>query len=1082
MQCETWNGIIGHCGQGMTDEESEESDTCRERADLDLDHVDAVLFDLDGVLTDTASLHESAWTATFDDVFALIASSSDTSPPAFTRDDYQRLVDGEARLDGVHHVLANRGLTLPEGSADDPPGLDSACAIAAEKDRRFLALLASEGPHPFSSSTDLLRVLRFHGVAIAVVSASRHCRETLKAAGLDGLVDVVVDGNVAAAAMLVSKPDPASYLEAAARLGADPRRAVVVEDAIAGVQAGQRGSFGVVVGVDRHAQPDELASAGADVVVSDLGELRLVGEGPAGDSWHLVYRGTDPTHEEMREALCTLANGYLGTRGACAEAVDDGIHYPGTYFAGCYNRLTSDLAGEMVTEESVVNAPNWLPVTFSADGGPFLGEPGTEVVESLTSLDLARGQLLRRFRVLDSAGRSTMVVERRLVSLDDAHVAALEMSFMAENWSGELRIHAGLDAGVANDQTVEGRLLTHRHLRDVEVGEDAPEICWLVATTTQSHIVIAEAARIRLTTGTEHGRRLIASDRTVTNELVVDVVLGGRVTLEKVVALHTSRDRAISEPLEAARAGAACAGGFAELRAAHEAAWTRLWQRSRVDIVTTRQSSHDEDPSGVVHLHLFHLLQVASPQVVDLDVGIPARGLAGEGYQGHIFWDGLFCFPVLNFRFPEVARSLLSYRWRRLSAARRAAAEAGYRGAMFPWQSGSDGSDQTPRTLYNPRSGRWIPDRSHRQRHVGLAVAFELWQHWQTTADGVFFTGSGAEVFLEIARFFADLSTFDDSIGRFHICGVMGPDEFHDGYPWTEQGGVDDNAYTNVMTAWLLRRAVEVVELLRAGHHGELLERIGVNDAELERWAQVADHLYVPFHDGVISQFAGYEHLEPLDLDAYRDRYGNIGRLDLILEAEGDAANRYQIAKQADVLMLFYLLSAEELREILHGLGYRLEPHTIRRTVEYYAARAVHGSTLSAVVHAWVTARADRRASWQQFQRALAGDVADTQGGTTAEGIHLGAMAGSVDLLQRCYTGLEVRGDALWLNPALPEGIARLSFAIAYRDHWVDLDITHDRLAVIAAPSQARAATVVAAGVRHHLHPGQRIEVPLAKG
>jgi trehalose/maltose hydrolase-like predicted phosphorylase len=308
----------------------------------------------------------------------------------------------------------------------------------------------------------------------------------------------------------------------------------------------------------------------------------------------------------------------------------------------------------------------------------------------------------------------------------------------------------------------------------------------------------------------------------------------------------------------------------------------------------------------------------------------------------------------------------------------------------------------------------------------------------------------------------------------------MGPDEFHDGYPWAPDGGIDDNAYTNVMTAWLLRRAVEVVELIRPLYRGEVLERIGLDDTELRRWDRLSAELYVPFHAGVISQFAGYEQLEPLDLDAYSDRYGNIGRLDLILEAEGDAANRYQVAKQADVLMLFYLLSAEELRQVLHGLGYELTPETIRRTVEYYAARAVHGSTLSAVVHAWVTARADRRASWRQFQRALAADVADTQGGTTAKGVHLGAMAGTVDLLQRCYTGLEVRGDALWLNPVLPEEIARLRFALAYRNHWVDLDIDHDRLVVSAAPSQAQTANVMVAGGRHRLRPGQRIEVALA--
>jgi HAD superfamily hydrolase (TIGR01509 family) len=1049
--------------------------------ELHLERVDGVLFDLDGVLTDTAALHEAAWTATFTDLFAHVVSSSGMSVPPFTGEDYRRLVDGEARLDGVHHVLSDRAITVPEGRADDPPSLESAFAIAAEKDDRFLALLASEGPHPFPGSIDLLQRLHSLGIAIAVVSASRHCAEVLAASGFDGLVDAVVDGNVAASMALAGKPDPASYLEAAVRLGADPQRAVVVEDAIAGVEAGRRGGFALVIGVDRHERPGELAASGANVVVSDLGELRLVGTGPTSDGWHLVYSGDDPAHEEVREALCTLGNGYLGTRGARAESSDDGLHYPGTYLAGCYNRLASELEGNAVTQESLVNAPNWLPIAFSADGGPFLGDQGVDVLDCVMSLDLARGLLLRRFRTVDTSGRRTAVVERRLVSMDECHSLALEVSLVAENWSGELRVRSGLDAGVVNDQTAEGRLLAHRHLGHVEVGEDVPEICWLVATTTQSHVVIAEVARTRLTAGAERARHLVDSGRGVAHELVTDLAAGCRAGLQKFVALYTSRDRAISEPLEAARAAAARAGGFAEVLEAHEAAWARLWRRSRLELTTTPHADGGaERASGVVHLHLFHLLQVASPHVVDLDVGIPARGLAGEGYQGHVFWDELFCFPVINFRLPEVARALLAYRCRRLPAARRAAAAAHHRGAMFPWQSGSDGSDRTPHSLYNPRSGRWVPDRSYRQRHVGLAVAFELWKHWQTTADNVFFAEQGVEVFLEIARFFADLSAFDDSIGRFRIRGVMGPDEFHDGYPWATDGGIDDNAYTNVMTAWLLRRAIDVVELVRVWHRGEFLERIGVDDAELRRWKRIAAELYVPFHEGVISQFAGYERLAPLDLDAYSIRYGNIGRLDLILEAEGDSTNRYQVAKQADVLMLFYLLSAEELREVFHGLGYELAPETIRRTVEYYSTRAVHGSTLSAVVHAWVTARVDRRASWEQFQRALAADVADTQGGTTAEGIHLGAMAGTIDLLQRCYTGLEVRGDALWLNPVLPEQISRLWFALTYRDHWIDLDIDHDRVLINTAPSQAQSATVVVAGERHRLRPGQHIEVALA--
>jgi trehalose/maltose hydrolase-like predicted phosphorylase len=279
------------------------------------------------------------------------------------------------------------------------------------------------------------------------------------------------------------------------------------------------------------------------------------------------------------------------------------------------------------------------------------------------------------------------------------------------------------------------------------------------------------------------------------------------------------------------------------------------------------------------------------------------------------------------------------------------------------------------------------------------------------------------------------------------------------------------------MTAWLMRRARHLVELIRGDHRDDVLDRIGLVDDELRRWDQLAAQLYVPFHDGVISQFAGYEHLVPIDLDSYRARYGRIGRLDLILDAEGDTVRRYQGAKQADVLMLFYLLSAEELRDVLGGLGYELSAETIRRTVDFYATRVAHGSTLSAVVHAWVTARADRRGSWAQLRQALASDIADIQGGTTAEGLHLGAMAGAVDVLQRCYLGLEVRDDALWLNPVLPDVLERLRFGLTYRDHWVDID--HRRLVVRAAAAQARPATVVLSGERRTLKPGQHIEKAL---
>jgi trehalose 6-phosphate phosphatase len=295
------------------------------------------------------------------------------------------------------------------------------------------------------------------------------------------------------------------------------------------------------------------------------------------------------------------------------------------------------------------------------------------------------------------------------------------------------------------------------------------------------------------------------------HELEIELRAGEPVAVEKVVTLVTSRDLAISEPVATAVELLAAAPAFDELLPGHELAWHQLWRRFRLDL-RADPDSIGEGPAEVgtlrvLRLSVFHLLQSVSPHNVDLDAGIPARGLHGEAYRGHVFWDELFVFPVLTLRLPGLARALLRYRTRRLDAARRAAQEIGYRGAMYPWQSGSDGREETQRVHLNPLSGRWLPDTSHLQRHVGLAVAYNIWQYYQATGDLEFLADHGAEALLEIARFFADLATYDGARDRFRIRGVMGPDEYSTRYPAATEPGIDDNAYTNVMTVWLLLRA-----------------------------------------------------------------------------------------------------------------------------------------------------------------------------------------------------------------------------------------------------------------------------------
>ncbi len=451
---------------------------------------------------------------------------------------------------------------------------------------------------------------------------------------------------------------------------------------------------------------------------------------------------------------------------------------------------------------------------------------------------------------------------------------------------------------------------------------------------------------------------------------------------------------------------------------------------------------------------------------------MPARGLHGEAYRGHIFWDELFIFPVLNLRLPAITRSLLRYRYRRLPEARRAATLAGHAGAMFPWQSGSDGREESPKMHLNPRSGRWNPDASGHAHHIGIAVAYNVWQYYQVTGDLAYLIDYGAEMLAEIARFWVSRATYDEERDRYHIRGVIGPDEFHSGYPRAPYDGIDNNAYTNLMAVWVILRAIDALELLPLPNRLDLRETLGLTDQELAQWDHVSRRMFVPFHDGVISQFEGYGDLDELDWDDYHRRYGNIQRLDRILEAEDDDVNRYKASKQADALMLLYLLSSDELRELLDRLGYRFLPDQIPNMVDYYIARTSHGSTLSGVVHTWVLARANRDRAMEFFQQVLKSDIADIQGGTTSEGIHLAAMAGSVDLMQRCFTGLETRAERIVLSPLWPESLGALAFPIHYRGHHLHLRISGKGAEVSVDPRHVAEIEVECRGRVERLKPG----------
>ncbi|MFJ4378227.1 glycoside hydrolase family 65 protein [Streptomyces albidoflavus] len=791
-------------------------------------------------------------------------------------------------------------------------------------------------------------------------------------------------------------------------------------------------------------------------------------------SWTWEYDEWVPADEQLRESLCTLGNGYFATRGAFPECDADDIHYPGTYAAGVFNRLTSHVSGRDVENEDMVNLPNWLPLRVRRVDGENSTwfTPGTaRVVEHSQTLRLDAGVLERRTRYEDPDGRLLLVRQTRLVSMENPHLAALRTELTAENWEGEVEVEAALDGTVTNSGVARYRDLDGRHLTALRTGAgNSGDVAWLTCSTTNSDIEIALAARHALPPGTqvEHADTEGRSVR----RFRLDLRSGHSQVVDKIVALYTGHDRAIADPRDAAVEHARTAPAFDQLVADQRAAWRDLWRRAELDV---------PNKAGLIlRLHLFQVLQTLSPHTAELDAGVPARGLHGEAYRGHIFWDELFVLRYLNLHFPEVSRALLTYRHRRLEHAVAAAEAIGLAGAMYPWQSGSDGREETQQLHLNPRSGRWLEDHSHLQRHVGSAIAYNVIKYYEASGDAHFHHTKGAEMLLQIARFWVRSATWDPELSRYRILGVMGPDEYHEAYPGAERPGLDDNAYTNITATWVITRALDLLRNLPAPRRAELALHTGFDAEEEEHWEEVTRNLHIPFHSGVISQFDGYGELQELDWDGYRAKYGDIRRLDRILEAEGDTVDRYQASKQADVLMLGYLFSPSELAELFARLGYTFDDALWGRTVEYYLRRTSHGSTLSGLVHGWVLARVRRTDAWTFVLEALRGDIADLQGGTTGEGIHLGAMAGTLDLVQSGLTGLETRPGGLALDPVpLPE-LSHYRFSLRYQGHWgVHIQASPGTLDIAVPASDRFPITITLPQDSFELAPGESRRVLL---
>jgi trehalose/maltose hydrolase-like predicted phosphorylase len=484
--------------------------------------------------------------------------------------------------------------------------------------------------------------------------------------------------------------------------------------------------------------------------------------------------------------------------------------------------------------------------------------------------------------------------------------------------------------------------------------------------------------------------------------------------IERIVALQADPHRPPPVgPLVEAAAGL-MARGYDALLAEQRTDWARRWAHVAVAV--------EGDP--IVELGarfaLFHLLTSAAGS----EAALGARGLSGRGYAGHVFWDtDVYALPVLAATKPQAARALLEYRLRRLPAARRRAAARGLDGARFPWESAHDGSEVTPATARHP-SGAIVPILTrHHAEHIVADVAWGAWQYALWSGDEAFLGGPGEELLSATAAYWASRIRYDRH-GRGHLQAVVGPDEYH--------GPVDDNAYTNVMARWNLRRAAEVIErsTTRDGRH------------TATRWRSAAAAL-VDGYDAAsrrYEQFAGYFGLEPLLIE---ELAAVPVAADLLLGVERTAAS--QVIKQADVLMLHHLVPEETAAGSLVP------------DLDFYAPRTAHGSSLSPAIHAAVLARAGRPDDALRLLRLACRLDLDDLTGTTAGGLHIATLAGVWQALVYGFAGLRPQRGVLDVAPVLPKAWSALEVRVVFHGTPVTVRLDHDAVRVTAeAPGRVR--------------------------
>lgn len=728
--------------------------------------------------------------------------------------------------------------------------------------------------------------------------------------------------------------------------------------------------------------------------------------------WNIVQDRYDRKDKKKYETQFTLGNGYKGLRGVLEFSKPGEC---GNLVAGIFDKSKAQ-----VTE--IVNLQNPLVFNIYIDD-ELIDLDICEIINFKRSMNMKQGVLYTEVTVKTNKGKQLKISAERFVSRSNVHRWAARYSIVPINFSGKLFVENIIDGSMTNNTSDPFQMV--KHFNVIEAYNICPGIALRTKTKDKGTEVIEASTLI---SGGSDGNFFKGCKYGEFGEKVREiyeayVVQNKEYVIEKFGVTYTTRDcEADIFQMAKQEMDTFIKDGYQSEKEAHIQKWNSIWNNIDIEI------SGDDEAQVSIRFNLFHLAAAAYDE--DERVSVAAKGLHGEGYKGHIFWDTeTFMLPFFIYSQPSVAKALLMYRYNTLAGARENARGNGYKGAQFPWESADDGTEVTPKWGFDYDGNPvriWTGDEEF---HINSDITYGIWQYFRVTGDEAFLKDYGLEIFLDTSKFWQSRVEYNSQKDRYEINRVIGPDEFHE--------HVNNNVYTNYLAKWSIKKTLGLIEWIRKEDKlilNKLFNKLCITEEDIQQWNTIQEKMFIPrSKDGrLIEQFEGYFSLPDVEVTD-RDENG----MPLWPELNGIKFQDTQLIKQADVVMLMLMLGDE------------IDENAKIDNYSYYEKRTMHKSSLSPSMYSIMGLNVgDTKNAYRYFIKTVMTDLNDNQGNTDL-GLHAASAGGSWQSAIFGFGGVKIDNNGvLSINPWIPEKWEKMNFNLLWKGAKVGITVTQKDITI----------------------------------